>query len=237
MVRQVSSQQTVAELRAAIRQWQGKSVRSADGVVSTGCLALDELFPAQGIRRGSLIEWLGMNEIGGAVTLSLVASRAVLPPEHPLVLIDRPRELFPLALQGLGLDLGRLVLIHPKTERDALWACEEALRCSGVGLVWMRIERLSGTGFRRLQLAAESGGTIGFFVRPEQARHQPSWAEARFVVRPVASQGASYRFEIEMANSQGWPRRSGSEILIDNVQGTIHDVSSFSSALPVPVVS
>jgi protein ImuA len=237
VTRQVISRQTIAELQTAIRRCERKPVHTRDGVVSTGCGAVDELLPAGGIRRGSLVEWLGTEPAGGAVTLSLAVGRTVTPPERPMVLIDRRRELFPLALEAMGIDLARLVLIHPRTERDALWVCEESLRCPGVGLVWMQADRLSGTSFRRLQLAAEAGGTVGFLVRPEIAVQQPSWAEARLQVRPIASRGASLRYRIEMADSQGWPRRSGSEVLIDNVQGTIHDDSSFRPADPLSVVS
>ena len=236
MTHHLISRQTIAELQTAIRRWERKPVQVRNGVVSTGCSALDELFPAEGIRRGSLVEWLRTEESAGAVTLSLVVGRTAAP-ERPVVLIDRRRQLFPLALHAMGIDLTRLVLIHPKTERDVIWVCEESLRCPGVGLVWMDVDRLSGTSFRRLQLAAEEGGTVGFFVRPEIAAQQPSWAEVRLKVRSIASREASPRYQIERANSQGWLKRSRREVLIDNVHGTIHDDSSFRSADPVSVVS
>lgn len=38
--------------------------------------------------------------------------------------------------------------------------------------------------FRRLQLASESGDCVCFFVRPLSTRHEPSWADLRFLVRP-----------------------------------------------------
>jgi protein ImuA len=237
VTRRVISRQTIAELQTALRRWERRPVQAGDGAVSTGCWAVDDLFPAQGIRRGSLVEWLGTEESGRSVTFSLVVARTVTPPERAMVLIDRRRELFPLALQAMGIDHTRLTLIHPKTECDALWVGEESLRCPGVGLVWMNVDRLSGTSFRRLQLAAEEGGTIGFFVRPEIAVRQPSWAEVRLKVRPIAARETSLRYQIELANSAGWPRRSGSEVLIDSVQGTIHDDSSFRPADPVSVVS
>lgn len=243
MTRHGIARQTIAELQTAIRRCERKAVSTRDGVVSTGSPGVDELFPAQGIRRGSLVEWLRTEEAGGAVTLSLVVGRTVTPRERPIVLIDRRRELFPPALQAIGIDLARLVWIHPRTESDSLWVCEESLRCPGVGLVWMTVDRLSGTAFRRLQLAAEEGRTVGFFVRPGIAARQPSWADVRLKVRPIASRETSFRYQIERANSPGWPRRSGSEVLIDNVQGTIHDDSPYRSrphprpADPLPVVS
>jgi protein ImuA len=230
-------QQRLKDLQAAIRKWERKSTRHVETVISTGCHALDELFPDQGIHRGSLVEWLAAEEGCGAVTLSLVAGRAIALENRPIVLIDWHHELSPLALQAMGMNLKSVVLIRPARERDALWACEEALRCPGVGLVWIRIDRLSGTSFRRLQLAAEEAGTIGFLLRPESALRQPSWADARLMVRPVLSGEPSLRLQIEVAYSQGRSRRSRNEVRIDNMQGIMHDVPSFLATHPVPVVS
>lgn len=241
MTQQRISQQTIAELRSAIRHW-GRGQDSSDDVVSTGTPALDELFPGRGIPRGSLVEWLEAEEAGGAVTLSLAVGGQVVPRGWPMILIDPSRELSPLALKTLGMDLTRLVLVHPETEREALWVCEESLRCRGVGLVWMNFIGVSrtqgnGTSVRRLQLAAEEGGTIGFLLRPEAARRQPSWAKTRLLVQPVPSGGASWRLRVESVSSQGWPERSTSEILIDSMLGTIQDVSPIQSSSSVPVVS
>jgi hypothetical protein len=44
---------------------------------------------------------------------------------------------------------------------------------------------LADREFRRLQLAAETGGTLGLLVRPAQARDEPSWADLRLLVEPV----------------------------------------------------
>jgi protein ImuA len=243
----------VANLQEAIRRWERKSVHEDSAVRSTGCRALDDLFPAQGIRRGSLVEWLATDNGSGAVTVSLIAGRNTCQAERSpanirvntetergygsIVLIDEHRELNPVALQALGLDLSRIVLVRPDTEREALWACEEALRCPAVGLVWTRPGRLSVTSFRRLQLAAEEAKTIGFLVREESVLKQPSWADVRLLVRPCVSQETSARFQIDVAYGMGKSLCSRNEIQIDSVQGTIHDVSSFRPANSLPVDS
>lgn len=69
-------------------------------------------------------------------------------------------------LRGLPMGLGeRLLLIRPRTETDLLWSVEEALRAAPVGFVVAKPEKpLSLTAGRRLQLAAEAGGTTGLML-------------------------------------------------------------------------
>jgi protein ImuA len=69
-------------------------------------------------------------------------------------------------LTGLPQGLGeRLILLTPKGETDLLWSVEEALRAAPVALVIAEPqEALSLTEGRRLQLAAEAGGTTGIML-------------------------------------------------------------------------
>jgi protein ImuA len=69
-------------------------------------------------------------------------------------------------LAGLPQGLGeRLILLTPKGQTDLLWSVEEALRASPVGLVIAEPQAaLSLTEGRRLQLAAEAGGTTGIML-------------------------------------------------------------------------
>ena len=64
-------------------------------------------------------------------------------------------------LQQLGRDVGRLILIDAKTDKDALWAIEETLRSQAApGLVAGVVEKsLDLTSSRRLNLAAAAHAT------------------------------------------------------------------------------
>jgi protein ImuA len=51
---------------------------------------------------------------------------------------------------------------------DVLWTAEEGLRSGALGLVVAELSRAPDlTASRRLQLAAEAGGTTGLFIVPE----------------------------------------------------------------------
>lgn len=227
--------QTVADLQQEIRKRERSFSCGTKSLVSTGCRALDETLPLQGMQAGSLIEWLNAEGTHSSVALSLRVGREVVGTKHRAVFIDYRQVLHPLALASLGFDLTRVVLVRPATEREALWACEESLRCSGVRLVWASLDRLSSNSFRRLQLAAESSGAIGFLSRPAKARSQPSWAEVRLQVQPCSSRTRSPCFQIEVASCHGKPRRMEVRIMLDSLTGTIHEVPT--TKIPLPLVS
>lgn len=230
---ETGQKRTIVELRNQIRAWGRGAFADSPDIRSTGCAALDALFSNQGVRPGSLVEWLGDGDASGAGTVSLIAGCQVCPEGRPVVLIDPRGDLFPLSLSLLGFDLSRLVLIRPASGREALWACEEALRCEAVGVVWANIERIASTDFRRLRLAAEESRGIGFLVRSAKAVPQPSWAEVRLKVHPRPSRRGSPRFRVELASTHGRPRRSTADILIDSLKGMLHEDTHPANSLPL----
>ena len=93
-------------------------------------------------------------------------------------------------LRGLPDGVGeRLHVIRPKSEIDLLWAVEEALRAAPVGLVIAEPDKpLSLLAGRRLQLAAETGKTIGLMLIHEGAGSNA--AETRWHCAPLPKETA-----------------------------------------------
>lgn len=181
-----SPTEKASQLRQALARQGGLLPSPEAQVVSTGAAALDRRLPLGGLRRGSLAEYLG-----DGVSLALAAAWEACRERadgqgRVLVVVDRRRELYPA---GWPLDLSRVVLLRPANDADELWACDQALRCVGVGAVVVRIERLDPHDFRRLQLAAEEGRTLGLLVRPAGECGHPSWADIRWLVEPRPSPG------------------------------------------------
>lgn len=237
------SDERIVSLREEIRKRERRDMSAAGDVVSTGCDALDELLPSGGLRAGSLLEWIDAVDGGNAAALSLRVGRAVVAANDPAVLIDAGHGVHPLALAALGFNLSRLVIVRPATPHEAIWSCEEALRCTGARWVWASLPLLSDQQFRRLQLAAESSGCIGFLLRSAIARRRPSWAEARWLVHPQPSRTASPRFRVDVIYSRGRPVRSVAEIQFDGVTGTVqeasvlHEIDETRRAPALPLVS
>ncbi len=70
--------------------------------------------------------------------------------------------------------------------RDELWAAVQALRSPAVAAMLAAIDRLDSRAFRRLQLAAQAGRTLGVLMRPGSVREQASWADVSLEVGPLS---------------------------------------------------
>ena len=157
-----------------------------DSIVSSGCAALDAFLPNGGFRPGQIIEWLTAESGSGAAMWGVNAAINSLTSEsQSIAAIDHDQTFYPPAAASLGLDLQQLLVIQPRNHADAIWAIDQTLRCPRIAAVWADIQRLNAKEARRLQLAAEEGGTLGMFVRPLTARSQPSWADIQIQVDPL----------------------------------------------------
>lgn len=233
----IRSTPVIAALQEEIRRHEGNIPRAKSEVTSTGCEPLNDLFPHQGVREGSLVEWLDAANYGNAALLSLCVGRSIVDEKQALIVIDPSRTIYPMALATLGFHLEQVIFIHPANEHEALWACEESLRCPGVRLVWAQLPQVNSQSFRRLQLAAESARSIGFLNRSASARHHPSWADARLLVHPSSAPVLSPCFRVQVTYSHGKPRRSAIHLMFDAIAGTIHEVPHHLSEIPLPLVS
>lgn len=181
----------VEEIRSVEQAARG---REEQPHFSTGIAPLDSLLPGGGLCRGMLVEWLpAMDEGGSGVSLlALLTARAAQSNSESgarnselsevVVVIDRHGMFYPPAAAAWGLPLASMILVRPSHVRDEAWALDHALRSPAVAAVLAWPNRLDGRAFRRLQLAAESSGTIGVLVRPAPARKEPTWADVRLRV-------------------------------------------------------
>ena len=168
------------------------------GSISTGFEPLDQLLPHTGFEAGTLVDWLADAEGHGAVALSLRVAAHALERGGACVVIDSAGEFYPPAAAEVGLPLERTIVVRPTGPRLALWAWEQSLRFRGVAVTLGEIGSLSDRPFRRLQLAAETGGGLGFLVRPAACRAEPSWAAVRLGVTALPSRALGRRWRIEL---------------------------------------
>jgi hypothetical protein len=198
-------------------------------VISTGSPALDRLLPARGFRRGALVEWLSSDTADGAATLALLSARGALADGGALVVIDRRRRFYPPAAARLGIELAKMIVVRPTGQADHAWALDQALRSRGVAAVLCSLEKPDNHTLRRLQLAAETSGVVGLLLRPQHARHEPSWAELRLWVEPLAGRpslsGRSRRLRVELLRSRAGPAGGAVELEIPALREAPQDRS------------
>ena len=122
--------------------------------------------PEGGLALGALHEVAGGADgaVDGAAAALFAAGIVARTGGIVLWCVTRP-DLFAPALSQAGLDPDRVIHVEAGDERTVLACCEEGLRHGGLGGVVAEVARLSMTASRRLQLAAETSGTIGIALR------------------------------------------------------------------------
>ena len=175
--------------------WRGRAAgRALPAGVPTGFAALDQELSWGGWPTAGLIELLGDGP-GDGLGLVLPALARLGAAARWLLLVDPPWYPFAPALAARGLLLERLVVA--RAGESAAWAAEQGLRSGACAAVLLWGGRWDSAALRRLQLAAETGGTLAFLFRDSSAARNPSPAPLRLRVDAgVASGEAGYRVEL-----------------------------------------
>ena len=208
--------------------WRAGELRRPPETVPSGFAELDAHLPGGGWPRAGLSELLFDTAGIGELRLLLPALRVLSQQMRWIAWVNPPFVPYAPALSAAGIDISRILLIHPKQHngrqqhkeqrkeqqkkqhKEALWALERASKsgtCSAV-LAWLDERQLSVPDTRRLQLAARQGNTLACLFRPGSAVVANSMAELRLTIRPVVDQMAASMAE-----------RSGAEVTICKRRG------------------
>lgn len=173
------------------------TARGEGSVLPFGIGAIDARLAGGGLSTTGLHEITGAS--GGiaddsAATLFIagIAARAGGPAANILWAFGR-RDLFAPGLARAGLGPNRLIHAEAGRDPDILAVMEEGLRHGGLCAVVGEVGRIGMTATRRLQLAAEEGGTIALLLRRWRRGHadplaEPSAALTRWRIASVPSE-------------------------------------------------
>jgi len=209
------------ELRGALRE-----TAVARTGLATGWPDLDELLPGGGLRRGGVHEWVGVapppdgekSDERSAfwcpplAIVSHLVRRALAaagdPVSYPVwigaAVWPYPRTLVEMADRQRAAPLERSLFVRAPDRASRLWAADVALRNPAVAAVVA-----DGSGFdlaatRRLQLAAEVGGTLCLLARPPREQLVLSAATTRWSVRSCPSLVVpAKRWTVELLRCKG----------------------------------
>jgi protein ImuA len=233
-------QSLLADLRLRVERLAGPAAPADDRTLSTGSPVLDRLLPGGGLARGSLAEYLSAGPGCGAATLALAAAREACREGRALVVLDRQRTFYPPAAAAWGIDLAKLVVVRPADTAAQLWATDQALRSPGVGAVLLACGALGSRDFRRLQLAAETGGSLGLLIRPARLRGQPSWAQVQWEVSPSpapllpTAANPPWRLRVELVRCRGGPAWPAIDLELEEATGMWQAARPSHATHPVP---
>ena len=174
-----------AELLKHPALWKAGTLQRQAEATSTGFEVLDRHLPGNGWPQAGLCEFMLPSAGLGELKLLLPVLKTLSRQARWIAWVNPPFIPYAPALEAAGVDIGKILLIHPKNHKDALWALERATRsgtCSAA-LAWLDERELKTKDTQRLQLAARQGGTLSCLIRPEKALEENSMAELRVAVR------------------------------------------------------
>ncbi len=165
--------------------WRASQLaHSTTRCIDTGHPILSHQLPGGGWPTGTLTELLLQQTGVGELRLLRPALAQVA--RRRIVLLQPPHAPQALALAALGLAPSQLVWVRTSRVTDALWAAEQVLRSGSCGALLFWATHARGESLRRLHLAAQSGDTLFFMMRPLAAAQDSSPAPLRLSLRPVA---------------------------------------------------
>ncbi|WP_375753400.1 translesion DNA synthesis-associated protein ImuA [Vibrio sp. HN007] len=145
--------------------WKGSEQKPTTEMTSSGYKEMDRQlqggFPKHGVVE--LLSETGIGELRLLTPYIRENSQSKLS-----VFINPPAYLCAEYLEQQKIDLNRVIMIHPKGDKEALWAAEQSLKSGACGSVCLWHPSLEVHQARRLQVASETGNCLHFFFRTEQ---------------------------------------------------------------------
>ena len=178
-------------------------------IEASGWTELDAVLPGGGWQVGTIVELMPAAVGIGELRLLVPTLARITSADRHITFIAPPYIPFAPALAQQGVRLERLLVIQAQRAEDILWATEQSLRCRSFGavLAWPAAT-MRDREVRRLQLAAEAGGSTGFLYRNVDAARQASPAALRLKLHQNA--GA---LQIDVVKCRGG--RSGVSVKVE----------------------
>ena len=205
----------LAALRAEVRALESAGAGGERLCLSFGVEALDNRLAGGGLPVAALHEAAAerpgpADEAAATLFLAAIAAR------RPGIVLWAlgSRDLFAPGLAGAGLAPDRLLYAECGGDEDVLAVMEEGLRHGGLAAVVGEVRRAAMPATRRLQLAAEEGGTLALMLRRRRGTSEdplamPSAAVTRWRLAcapssplPVAGIGRP-RWRLALARQRG----------------------------------
>lgn len=190
--------------------WRARELprhQAADAGISTGFPALDDALVDHGWPPAGLVELLSEDYgIGELRLLSPALATLSSTDDRCIAWVNPPYLPYAPALQAVGIDPARVLLVNANDHAEALWALEQTCKsgaCCAV-LGWLTEPKQRFTEIRRLQFAAKQGRTWANLFRPIGASGEASAAELRLRLGSLSED----RLNVDIVKRRGgWPLR------------------------------
>jgi hypothetical protein len=166
--------------------WRGGYLQKAElPCISSGFPALDAELPGGGWPAGVVTELLPEHEGIGEVRALGPALSNLSGQGRWLAWVEPPYLPYAPALQAAGIDLSKIMIVRARSQKEVLWAIEQALQSCACGAVLGWPGKVSFTQLRRLQIAAEGSPAIAFLFRSPLAAREASPSALRLHLQSI----------------------------------------------------
>jgi len=177
-----------ARLRQEMLSLQGFPAPALPGIDALGLGRINAAFPNGVFPRAALHEFVCGSPEGAAASGAFISGimAALMRQRGAALWIGQRQRIYPPALRTYGIRPEQVLFLYVQKEKEAVWALEEALRCSALSAVVGELRGLDFMASRRLQLAIEGSGVPCFVLRPN-TQSGATAAVTRWEVQPLQS--------------------------------------------------
>ncbi len=205
----------LAALRAEVRAIESAGPEEARPCLPFGVEAIDARLAGGGLAGGALHEVApDRTHLGDDAAATLFLASIAARTEGPVLWALGRRDLFAPGLAQAGLTPDRILYAECRRDEEVLAVIEEGLRHGGLAAVVGEVGRIGMASARRLQLAAEEGGTTALMLRRwrrsgDDPLAAPSPAVTRWRIGCVPSEKLAVpgigraRWHVELARQRG----------------------------------
>jgi cell division inhibitor SulA/protein ImuA len=151
----------------------------------SGFAELDASLPGGGWPLGAVCEFMPATMGIGELSLLTPALSQLARAGRYIAWIAPPYLPYAPGLARQGLPLERILIVQTRGVQESLWAAEQSLRCPAFGAVLSWPADITDQNVRRLQLAAEAGGSLGILYRSPEIAREHSPAALRLRLHPT----------------------------------------------------
>ena len=168
-------QDQIASLLAHPKIWRGSAGKPGHDTrnIPPGYPFLADKLPGNGWPAGALTEIVSDGAGIGELRLIMPALAHLTGQGQWLAWIAPPYIPYAPALEQSGIMLSRTVVVQSTSMLESLWAAEQILRNKSTGAVLLWSYPADERKLRRLQLAAETGGSWEFYSPARRHHHHP----------------------------------------------------------------
>lgn len=186
-----SQKEIISRLKQDLLVWEGFKRSDADKAGAIGMGSIEDHFPEKVFPKGHIHEMISYQPESAVASNGFISAITgkLLGHSGFCVWVSAARTIFPPTLALFGIPPEQVIFADVRTQKEALWTIEEALKCEALTVVIGEVSELSFGDSRRLQLAVEKSRVTGFIHRNNPRTENTTACVTRWKVEPLTSTG------------------------------------------------